>query len=225
MKKQHLAMIVSTILCFSATLAEAQEFYYVPPAAGPYFDAGIGPSFFQDGKLTQFSYSADNKVQFDTGLAADMSIGYSFNRFFAMDFEAGYIGTRIREVDGFASNGSRLSNVPLMFNGVLTLPSRHNRFVPYLGAGIGPSVSMFDAHNFNDGVVGVDGREADTVLGWQLFAGLRFQINPQISLGVGYKYFATGDPTFSYPPSPNWDVSFRGVRTHSVMVTFNCKFW
>jgi hypothetical protein len=46
----------------------------------------------------------------------------------------------------------------------------------------------------------------------------------RISLDLGYKYFATGNPTFSYPPSPNFDVGFRGARTHSVLFAFRFDF-
>ena len=71
----------------------------------------------------------------------------------------------------------------------------------------------------------VYGSEDDMVFAWQAFAGLRFQLNPRISFGIGYKYFATGNPTFSYPPSPNFNVGFDGVRTHSVLFTFQMNFW
>ena len=96
---------------------------------------------------------------------------------------------------------------------------------PYIGAGVGGANSVFDTDSFTDGSTIVSGSESDVVFAWQAFAGLRFQLNSRMSFGIGYKYFATGNPTFSYPPSPNFDVGFQGVRTHSVLFTFQMNFW
>jgi opacity protein-like surface antigen len=56
---------------------------------------------------------------------------------------------------------------------------------------------------------------------------LRFQLAPNMTLGIGYKYFGTGNPNFSYPsypPAPNFNVGFRGVETHSILASFNMRF-
>src|SRR5581483_1521493 len=45
------------------------EDYYVGEGVGPYFRAGVGPSFFQRTHLTHFGVRANDKVFFNTGLA------------------------------------------------------------------------------------------------------------------------------------------------------------
>lgn len=239
MTRRNFPIIAGALFCLGAFTAYAQNYntepppaapppsdyyFFTPEGAGPYFRAGAGPSFFQDGRLTQFGGPANNTVQYDAGAAVNAAVGYAFNKFFAMDFETGYIGARIRNVPGYFSDNSTIENVPLLFNGVISIPNRRNNVVPYFGAGVGPSVSVFDTDGFSDGSTTVFGRESDTVFALQVFAGLRFMINPEMSLGFGYKYFATGDPTFSYPPGPNFDVGFKGVRTHSVLFTFEWMF-
>ncbi|HUE36810.1 MAG TPA: outer membrane beta-barrel protein, partial [Candidatus Acidoferrum sp.] len=125
---------------------------------------------------------------------------------------------------GYQSNHSTIANVPILANATLSLPIPHTDIVPYIGGGAGGAVSVFDGHTFNDGTDFVQGEESDTVFAYQAFAGVRFTLGPNVSVGVGYKYFATADPTFSYPPSPNLNVRFSGIQSHSVLFTLQVNF-
>jgi len=255
MRKQKILSMGFAFSCLGLSLAKAQ--YYPPPpppayappppayappppagywwfpeGAGPYFRGGVGPTFYQDGKLRQFSIipgfnGAQNEpVHYDVGVAADGAFGYAFNKYVGLDFESGYIWGRINNIPGYISNGSTIANVPLLVNGTLSLPIPHTNIVPYIGGGAGGAVSIFDAHSFSDDAQTVTayGEESDAVFAYQAFAGVRFMLGPNVSLGVGYKYFATGNPTFSYPPGPNLNIAFDGVRTHSVMFTLQVLF-
>ena len=225
MTRRKLRLAAAALFCLGAIAAQGQQYYFLSDVgAGPYLRLGAGPSFFQDGRLKQFGGSADSSVRYDAGLAADLGMGYAFDEFFSLDFETGYIGARINNVSGFTSHRSTIANVPLLANFTVSGPIPRTNIVPYAGVGAGGAVSIFDTDNLNDGVTTVVGRESDTVFAWQAFAGVRFMLGPHASLGVGYKYFATADPTFSYPPSPNFDVGFRGVRTHSVLLTLEFNF-
>ncbi len=200
-------------------------------AAGPYFRLGIGPSFFEDGQLTEFSTPGpprrprppvSSPVTYQTGLAVDAAFGWAFNQYAAADFETGFIGAKINNVPGYSSDNSRLYNVPFLFNFTLSYPIPRTILVPYIGAGVGGANVVFDTDNFgpspNNFVVG---SESDVVFAGQVFAGLRFRLNPNMSLDFGYKYFATDNPTFTYPPD---NVGFRGVQTHSFLFAFVWKF-
>ena len=193
---------------------------------------GLGPSFYQNGVLKQFtsqgfSGPANQPVSYNTGIAFSAAMGYAFNKYFGLDFETGYQEAGINNIPGYFSNNSYISNVPLLVNGTFSLPIPHTILVPYIGAGGGGSISVFYADSFgNQGINNATafGSESEAVYAYQAFAGLNFKISRNISLGLGYKYFATGDPTFSYPPGPNLNISFKGVRTHSVLFTFQCNF-
>ncbi|HSY42835.1 MAG TPA: outer membrane beta-barrel protein [Candidatus Acidoferrum sp.] len=212
---------------------DSSPYFYFPPGAGPYFRAGIGPSFFQDGTLKGDSISgvftgpANQRVSYDTGVAFSAAGGYAFDKYFGVDFETGYIWAQFNNIQNYQVNDSSIANVPLLVNGTLSLPIPHTDIVPYIGGGVGGSVSELDAHHLDTSPASgfyAEGTESDVVFAYQAFAGLRFMLGSHVSLGVGYKYFATGNPTFDYPPSPDLDISFKGVRTHSVLFTLQCVF-
>lgn len=249
MKKQYAAGMATLALCFGAAVAQAQNYYYPPPPAGPYppppagpyppppagpylpLDAGpyfrmdIGPSFFQNGQLTEFGSAVSSPVKYRTGLAADAAFGYAFNKYAALDFELGYVGAKIDNVPGYNSNNSYVYNVPFLANITLSYPIPRTIVVPYIGAGVGGADVIFETDYFGPSPNNyVTGSEDDVVFAWQAFAGLRFQLARNLSLGVGYKFLATEDPSFTYPPD-NFHVNFDGVRTHSVMASLEWRFW
>ncbi len=226
-KNFRLAGMIALALCFGANVARAQIYSYFPEGAGPYFRAGFGPSFFQNGQLTCFGGPASARVEYSPGFASDVAVGYAFNQYLATDFELGIIGAEINSVNapGFYSNNAYLYSFPFLANVIVSYPIPNSIVTPYIGVGVGGANDVFDVSSFGNGSTTVYGNEDDTVFAWQAFAGLRFQLNPRISLGIGYKYFATGNPTFSYPPSPNFNVGFDGIRTSSVLFTFQMSFW
>lgn len=223
MKTARYTGIVAVFFCLGAAGAQAQYFYAARPEAGPYFRANVGPAFYPDGTLKQFGGPAGNSVNYQTGIAADAAIGYAFNRNVAADFEFGLVGAKINSVGGFYSDNSRLYNVPFLANVTLSLPVPHSYVVPYLGVGGGFAAAVFDTDNFGNGSDFVTGSESDVVPAGQIFAGVRFRLTPRASLGVGYKFFATGNPSFTYPPD-NFNMEFKGVRASVVLFTLNVRF-
>jgi opacity protein-like surface antigen len=228
MKHRYIAGFVALSLCFAAA-ARAQYYYYtLPEGAGPIFRLGLGPSFFQNGRLTQYGTFPQSTVDFDTGLAAEAAIGYAFNQYAALDFETGYIGAEINNVPGYISDNSRIYNVPFLVNFTLSCPIPRTMLVPYIGVGAGGADVVFDTDQFGPTPGNfVSGSENDVVFAGQAFAGLRFQFSRHVSFDLGYKFFATANPTFSYPnipPPGNFDVGFRGARTHSVLFAFKFDF-
>jgi len=240
MRHRYVAGMLGLSLCLGAAVAQAQyaqtQYYsYMPPDEGPIFRLGLGPSFFQDGKLTEFSAPGfpsngpiPSTVSYDTGLAVEVALGWAFNKYAALDFETGFIGAEINNVPGYISDNSRLYNVPFLVNFTLSYPIPRTILVPYAGVGIGGADVVFDTDNFSDGTKYVNGSENDVVFAGQAFAGLRFQLSRHASFDLGYKFFATDRPTFSYPPEfgvgPNLDVGLRGARTHSVLFVFKFDF-
>jgi opacity protein-like surface antigen len=237
MKIQRVVIVIISL--FTASIAHAQYYWLGPPGAGPYFRAGIGPTIFQDSELKGYSFSSapgiagftgpTGTVKYDVGVSGDAAFGWAFNRYVGVDFETGYTWGRMDSVQNYNANGSTMGNVPFLGNLTLSLPIPHTNIVPYVGGGVGGADSIFDAHNFSPASVSVpgdtlQGSESDVVFACQAFAGVRFMLDPNISLGIGYRFFATGNPTFSYPPSPNLNAEFQGVRTHSIMLTLQANF-
>ena len=236
MKNRYVVGMAVLSLCLGTAAAQAQYYAYLPEGAGPTFRLGVGPSFFQDGKLTQFSGSGipttgpvPSTVDYNTGLAFDAALGWAFNQYVALDFETGFIGAEINNVPGYSTDNSRMYNVPFMANVTLSYPIPRTNIIPYIGAGIGGSDMIFDSDNFaqNSSGITVSGSENDVVFAGQLFAGVRFRITRHLAFDLGYKYFATDRPTFSYPEfggGPNLNVGFRGARTHSALLGLTFDF-
>lgn len=224
MKYPYAISVAAALLGLGIVPVQAQYDSDSPPGAGPTFRFGGGPSFFQNGRLTQYGASVSSPVEYDTGFAFDTAIGWAFNPYAALDFETGLIGAEINNVPGYISDNSYLYNVPLLVNFTLSYPLPHTHLIPYAGAGVGGADVVFDTDQFGPSPNNfVTGSENDVVFAGQAFAGLRFQLSRNFSLDLGYKYFATDDPTFTYPPD-NFNVGFKGARTHSVLFTLLWRF-
>jgi opacity protein-like surface antigen len=201
-------------------------FYVLPPDAGPYASFDAGPTFYQDGGLKIFGGPASGSVHYNAGASGDASIGFAFNKYVATGVEFGINTTSINSIPGYSLSDAQFYNIPFLATVTFTYPVPHSFVTPYIGGGVGGSDSVFDPsrmYNINNQYF-VTGAEDDVVFAWEAYAGLRFQLTPNMTLGIGYKYFGTGDPNFSYPPAPNFNVSFRGVETHSILASFTWRF-
>ena len=225
MKRFMLVSLLAALL--SPSVGSAQR-SFITADAGPYTKFDVGPTFSQDGQITKFSGFPDgNNISYDVGFAFDAAIGYAFNKWVAVEGEFGWSGSKMDSVQGIQQNDTFLYNVPFLANVVLQYPIHRTRLIPYLGGGVGGSVSIFDTDYFSNGAVTIVGNESDFVFAYQAFAGLRVEINENMSAGVGYKYFATTDSTFSFDSAfggPNLDLGISGARTHMVLFSFDWKF-
>lgn len=206
-----------------------------PPEAGPYFRAGVGPTFFQDSSLKSYGFGSagyngpSGKVDYNVGVSGYAAFGYAFNRYVGLDFQTGYTWGQMNSVQNYVANDSTMGNVPFLANVTLSMPIPHSNIVPYIGGGLGGSDSIFNARTFYPVNAPINnntlyGSESDVVFAWQAFAGVRFRLDPNFSLGIGYDFFETGNPTFSYPPGPNLNAEFQGIRAHTIMFTLQANF-
>jgi opacity protein-like surface antigen len=227
------SFVVSLVLAVAATLVIPQpacaQFNMYSGDTGPYFRAGIGPAFTQDGEMTEFTgFAAGNEIRYRTGLALEGAIGYAFNEWVSVELEAGLIGNEIDSVTGFAHNDTQLYNAPLLVSMTFQQRIPNTIVTPYVRAGFGGSATVFDTDGFSNGTVTLVGEDSDVVLAYQFAAGLRFDFNEQMSLSAGYKYFATDDSRFRYEAlfggGPDVQMGIEGVQTHVVAVTFSMRF-
>lgn len=148
--------IMLSLFCLSAGTASAQYYWNYPESAGPYFRAGIGPTFYQTGTLRGYSGASpfvsgapNQPISYDTGFSANAALGYAFDRYFGIDFGSGYLWGRINNIPNYNVNGSTIGQIPLLADATLSLPIPHTNVIPYLGGGAGGAVSFLDAHGFN----------------------------------------------------------------------------
>jgi opacity protein-like surface antigen len=219
---------VGAALVLAATPGFAQFRNFVTSDAGMYSRFEMGPTFRQNGDMTDFGgFPTGNGVSYDVGFAFDAVFGYAFNKWFGLEGEFGWNGNTINSVQGIQEQDTYVYEVPFLANVAFQIPLPRTKLIPYLGGGVGGSWSIFDTDLYSNGAATVVGNESDFVLAYQAFAGLRYEINEQMSAGVGYKFFATGSPTYSFEPAfggPDFDVGFTGSRSHMILFSFVWKF-
>jgi opacity protein-like surface antigen len=229
------AMKVQPITCIGALSlilvlpAGAQFHNELPEGAGPYGRLMIGPTVPEAGKLISYGGFPGGDVDYTVGIAASAAIGYSFNRYLAADFEFGVISAYIDSVQGFYSYDSYLDNLPFVVNLSARYPSPGTLVTPYIGGGAGGTATTFSTDGFGDNFTVAYGTETEVVFAWQAFAGVNVALNKNMAVGLGYRYFACEDSSFSFPPyypyyGPDLNIKFEGIRSHSVLISFNYRF-
>ena len=204
--------------------------YFFPPDAGPYFRVEAGPTIYQNGELKTFGGPASGSVHYRVGAMTDADFGYSFNKYIEAGIELGFNGTTIDSIPGYSLRNAQYYNVPFQANVTFSYPIPHT--IPdalyWRRRGAVRTRSLILTQMSNGSGPGSGAvfwvPENDVVFAWEAYAGLCINLRPTCRWASTGKYFATGNPTFSYPPSPNFDVGFRGVETHSVMASFTHRF-
>lgn len=192
-----------------------------------YLRFDIGPAFSQETDLDEFATENVNgaELKFDTGLRLSVAGGYQVTDWFSAELETGFIYNSA-DIRGVNSDGDlSVSRAPILANVVFQCP-KTSPFMPFLGAGIGGAASVLYAEDISIGTTTADGNFSDFVFAWQAFAGVRYAINEQMSLGLVYKYFYSGasdwEPDLSIGTSG--DISADSIQTHSVGFAFNFNF-
>lgn len=190
---------------------------------GPYFNADIGPAFFQDSRMKQYNVPANDPIQYKMGGTIGIASGFVVNRYLAADLDLGFWGARVDRIKFFTFDHASLYEIPITANVIAMLPLQNGRIMPYLGGGAGGSVAIFDAQNFTTPAnPTIDGSEADVVFAGQVFAGVRFRLNPKMWLGAEYRFFCTTQPRWDYPN--DFKLSIGGLEADALLFTFAWRF-
>jgi opacity protein-like surface antigen len=210
------------VIC-SLTPAHAQH-------SGPYVKVEIGPTITEDNEIKEFlGIPPGTKIEFDPGFRFAIGGGYNFSDVVAIGGETGISYNYIDHIDGPISEGdSVIGNVPIMANITFKLPNRTG-LVPYVGAGAGVSFAFIDADIVNNDPGNqffLDGSDSDAVFAWQAYGGLKYHINDQMAVGVGYKYFQAESPHWRAEDIFGADEELRigKIKTHAIVFSFTFKF-
>ena len=210
----------------------AQEVYRSgPQGQGFYFRGGIGPEVSDRTDVTEFFGTVSGiNVKYDPGFRISAAAGYMCCNYFSAELEAGVLYNSIKSITGSPSTDAALANFPMMVNAVFHFPLEGN-FVPYVGFGGGASSSILtiDRATINgpSGSASLNGEDSDVVWVLQGFAGFRYEFNDRMAVGFGYKFLATGEPSwdvFSFNSGAAGQLRFDKARTHSFIAEFTMKF-
>ncbi len=187
-------------------------------AAGPYVGAQAGAVFLDDASFSGTGGSGD--IKFDTGYGAGVFGGFDYGTW-RLEGEFTYrksdnkdgtiIGLGSGPVDGDTSS------MALMLNAYYDFRMVSPTFVPYIGGGVGGARVSADASL--GGVQLLD--DDDMVFAYQLAAGVGFVVNPQLTIDLGYKYFATADPSYEVSGGGSVDGEYK---SHNVFLGARFNF-
>ena len=213
--------VVSLAFSFFAMVAAHAQ------AERVYFRFDVGPAWSQETDLDEFATEIVDgaELRFDTGLRLSVAGGYQVTDWFSAELETGFIYNSA-DLRGINSDGEiDISRAPILANVVFQCP-KSAPFIPFFGAGLGGAASVLYADDVTIGATTADGSFGDFVFACQAFAGLRYAINEQMSLGLIYKYFYSDasdwEPDLSIGTSG--DIAVDSIQTHSVGFTFNFDF-
>lgn len=200
-----------------AASAQAQE-------SNPYyFDVKVGPSFSEDTTVQASPYGNSGNVHYDTGVRADVAMGYNLNDAFAVELQSGVIWNNVDKIAGNLlanyDSGADLYQIPIVVNGIYRFPLT-GKFKPYVGIGAGGVAGLFEATNVPL-TTGRDYSDLDFTFAYQAMIGFKYSLGEYVDLGLAYEFLGTTDHTWT-----DQNVTFKtdGTMTHSVMATLSWRF-
>lgn len=201
---------VFMVFGFMATTAYAQ---------GPYLSVGVGATWLDDADNSFNAFPLTFKSEYDTGFNVGAAGGYDFGMARA-EFEIAYRQNDVDKIKALGlsfNGGGDVSALSFMANGYFDI---HNQspLTPYLGAGLGLArVSANDVTADGDKIVD----DSDVVFAYQLAAGVGWKFLPNLTLDLGYRYFATADPEFSDVDGDKFESEYN---SHNLSVGLRIAF-
>ena len=204
MSKRGLALGVS-LLALSATQGLAQS----GGTPGPYVRLDGGWSHPVPMTSSSLPTVTSGSVKRDEGYFLGGAGGYKFGPWRG-ELELQYMENQTQSGNnlfaGATGRGATLrgstSNLAAMVNGYYDFATPWP-ITPYIGVGIGADYFRFSQVNTTSLPANIQIANAfDTVFDYQAIGGVSYAINPQWSIDLEYRYFATLDPNVKYSPNP-----------------------
>lgn len=159
--------------------------------AGPYFTFTGSIDTFEDMTLTNIhsDLGVQSNMGREIGLGFNHSIGYQFRNSFSTELEFSYKGGNFQPSTEESTGGldGDMTTKSFLVNGIYSFNIR-KFYTPYIGYGVGLA-----SHEAN--VEGHPERGRGT-LAYQFKMGVDMEFSRKLSLLLGYRYFATDNPTF-----------------------------
>jgi len=103
-------------------------------------------------------------------------------------------------------------------------------FVPFAGAGAGGTLQIASFDEYDNGISTggagqLDGSDSDIVFAWQAFAGVRYEFNPRMAVGVTYRYMMADGPEWDVDVgSANQTLAIDDLESHTITAQFAYRF-
>jgi OOP family OmpA-OmpF porin len=183
-----------------------------------YTSVNLGTALVQDAVVERSRASPFGakgaEIEFHPGPRINVGMGYHLTRWLAVEVETGVAINLTEKAGVFPHREHLFYQVPVMGNVVVHIPTG-SRLHAFLGAGAGgvsTAVESYDA--FESGH-----SEEDFGFAWQAFAGVRYQVNDRVEVGVAYQFLRTTDRTFD-----SFSATIGAMDTHSVTASLSVTF-
>lgn len=187
----------------------------------------IGGSIPKDPTLSDIGgpISSGGKMDLSAGMQFDFAVGYRLRPWLTLEAELGTTFNEIDSVGDWSYPDSSLGQLSIMANLMFEYPRW--RFKPFVGLGAGGvySTVTFGSYYYyywSDS----DGYGSDFVPAVQVIAGARYEFSPSWSVGVTYRFLATGDQEWEVDWWNGADFHFgvNSVGIHSICLVFTGSF-
>jgi opacity protein-like surface antigen len=220
-KKTALGLTVAALAALLANRSQAQS------DSKFYLDVKTGVSLPQDLSIQSGSFGSTDSIKFETGLRADVGVGYNLCPSFAVELATGVIWNSVRSIAGnpLSDYGASadLYQIPLMVNGIYNIPL-HGNFKPYIGVGVGGVIGELSGSNiplFYYPGANQTYSDVDFTFAYQATVGFKYSLGPHAQIGLTYEFLGTTDHSWT---DQNVPLKTDGTQSHSIMATFTWRF-
>ena len=244
MKNAVLLSAVSALGIMTSMSAQADD-------SGWYLRGNAGYGIHSDADLTggMVSNVHGNGMQSEGNGAFTLGGGYEFDNNLRLELDLDRLETSLGSISKVPSTQGSLLTETLMLNALYDFED-FGRFVPYLGAGLGVvrGKGRFEAHDFVNGAV-LDTNpvcvgprvalqdqrcaisDSDSEFGWQLLAGLGYDLTDNLTWDTHYTYLNGPDLDLTGHTANGVTGAFSdlaatvgNVGAHSLVTGFRYKF-
>ena len=217
MKKIRLKVVLPVVLAAVIFLAGTGHAQSYRPASPFYFGIFGGYVAPEDMTWTSTVTGASADLALDSSGMMGLKFGYILPQARALAFELEWNYMFEQSIPPQVISGVRESGDVYLNNFMVNLILRYpeGRIHPYIGGGIGASsMNIQNTESIGGAVVNV-AEESATGFAWQFLAGINFELAPNLSADLAYRYFGT---------NPDFTVIDVDYRTHAVTLGLNFHF-
>lgn len=215
-------VFVITVCVFPLHTALAQTGWYMGLFGGVTVNPEVSQGYYYD------YYSND---RYDLDVDETWVIGVKFGytppllKFADFEFEYSYLNP---DLDGTAWPYDSRDHAKLegdttfhnfMFNGILKFPE--GKIHPYIGAGVGFSYSDTSISAIS---TGRSESNDDTVFAWQIMGGVEIDLTHNLSMDIGYRFFATESDTDDDYYYYYYEYDNKDLDWEMSIITFGLKY-
>ena len=238
MKKFLLAATATGAMLAVPSLAAAQD------DSGWYLRGNVGYGTHNDIDITG---DITGDVESEGNVTGSVGVGYDFGNNWRLEGDVSQLFTNLGEISQTPNTLSKLETISGFLNVIYDFDA-FGRWEPYVGAGVGLVRGDITAssHDFPSASLGTPGvvnvsnptcsgvacsfKDGDTGLGWQLLAGLGYEISDNLTWDTHYRFMNSSNLDFDGSVAPVLGsvaagaASFEDVGAHSLMTGFRYKF-